>query len=320
MLDSLRFVQGAVAQKSHVPILKHFKIEDGRIQSHNGVIGLNAPIECDLSIQPLASTFVHAITLCDETVALHETDAGRLAINSGCFKAFIDTSDEPFPATVPQGELVRAENLLQAIQVLAPIMSDDASRPWSRGILFYENSAFVTNNIILVEHWLDVPVSRPFGLPVMAVNELLRIGEEPERIQISHNQVTFHFSGDRWLSSSLLIINQWPDVRELLENPGGSELCQLHESLFTTLQKLRPFTKDLRPVWLHDDVISTSSVEDDGAHYAMIDGNGMSGIWSLDHLARLQGLATEIDWSRYPKPCPFFGPLIRGVIIGIANA
>jgi DNA polymerase III sliding clamp (beta) subunit (PCNA family) len=320
MLKALKFVQGAVAQKNHVPVLQHFRIHDGRIQSHNGVLTLSSPIDCDLTIQPLAKTFVHAITLCEETVALHETDTGRLAVTSGNFRAFIDTSAETFPEFEPGNTSVDAVGLLDAIRALAPIMSDDASRPWSRGILFVGNSAFVTNNIVLVEHWLKHPVSHPFGLPAVAVNELLRIGEEPERITVDKGRVTFHFDNDRWLMSTLLVVDKWPDVRDMLEHSRDDQLTEIGPSFFEALHKLKPFTKDLRPVYLNGSTISTSAEVGDGACIELHDTHYMQGTWALDQLMKLEGIAESITWGRYPKPCAFFGSVMRGIIIGIYNA
>jgi DNA polymerase III sliding clamp (beta) subunit (PCNA family) len=320
MLEALKFVKGAIAAKNHVPILKHFRIQDGRIQSYNGNLNLSAPIACDLNVQPLAETFVHAISLCDETVSMHLTATGRLVVKSGTFKAYINTSEEMFPEIQSSGELIDVVNLLDAIKILAPVMSEDASRPWSRGILFAGSSAYVTNNVLLVEHWLKHPVRQPFGLPAMAVNELLRINEEPEGVEINPNTVTFYFEGGRQLSTNLLRINDWPDIRQLLETGTEDTLYDIDPSLFDALRKLRPFTKDFRPVWLEDHLVSTSHDPEEGAHLELPDCQGMQGTWSLEQLQKLEGLANRIAWERAPKPCPFFGEVIRGVIIGIVSA
>ena len=320
MLESLQFVRGAVARKDHIPVLKHFQIKDGYVQSHNGVLSLKAPIACDLTIKPLATSFVHAINLCEDVVGLHETETGRLAVKSGQFKAYIETSTEEFPDIQPQGDSVEASGLLEAVKALAPIMSEDASRPWSRGILFVGQSAYVTNNIILVEHWLEKPVRQAFGLPAMAVNELLRIGEEPEGVQISDKRVTFHYEGERSLTSSLLLINQWPDVRELLQPCDPHELHDIGAEFFEALSKLRPFTKDMRPVYLEDDTMSTATDEEDGASLVLEETGGMQGTWALDQLLKLEDVADRIAWDRAPKPCPFFGGVMRGVIVGLTSA
>lgn len=320
MLKALRFVRGAVALKNHVPVLKHFRIHDGRIQSYNGCLDLSAPIDCDLSVQPLAATFVHAISLCEDTVSLYQTATGRLVVKSGDFKAFINTSQEVFPGIESSGESIDGVHLLKAIKILAPVMSQDASRPWSRGILFAGQSAFVTNNVVLVEHWLKYPVRQPFGLPAMAVNELLRIGEEPEGVEINPTHVTFHFKDGRRLCTNLLRINLWPDVRKLLEISEPLESHNLHPEFFEGLRKLRPFTTETRPMWLDGNHLSTSSDPEDGAHLELNETEGMQGIWSLDQLLKIEGIAKEISWCRSPRPCPFSGDKIRGLIVGIVSA
>lgn len=319
LLKSLKFVQGAVAKKNHVPVLKHFKISNNRIESCNGVLSLSSPIACNLEIQPHAETFVHAVEVCDDITTLHETATGRLAITSGKFKAYINTSTGVFPEAQVKGKRIEIEGLLEAISALRPMIGDDASRPWSHGILFLNNSAYATNNIVLIEYWLPHAVSRPFGLPSMTVNELLRINEEPESVQINEHIVTFHFSKERWLSSKLLAINLWPDVRQLLQNPDDHKLYPVDDSFFETLLKLRPFTTDLRPIWLNGNTIATASDDEDGARIETIDCENMRGTWTLDQLYKLKGAATRIAWDNYPAPCPFFGKGMRGVIIGIKS-
>ncbi len=42
MLDTLKFIQGAVARKDHVPALVHFRIAGGRIRGFNGTLSLAA--------------------------------------------------------------------------------------------------------------------------------------------------------------------------------------------------------------------------------------------------------------------------------------
>lgn len=317
MLDALRFTKGAISTKTFEPTLKHFRIKDERVQAYNGVLSLSSPIECDLNVQPLATPFVNAIQLCEDTVSLHLTDTGRLAINSGKFRAYIDCAVEPFPEVVPSGpELELEGGLLDTLQFLAPIMGTDASRLWSHGILLTNQSAYVTNNIVLIEKWLGYMVPNTMGLPSVCVKELLRIGEEPLRIQSDGRTVTFHFEEGRWLSSSLLQVAQWPDPSKLLEQEAFT--TEVTDALFEAIEKVKPFTGELNSVWLKEDgTVSTSNQDEEGAHLQVTSCKGMRGRYSADQFLRLKGLAKRIDWTAYPKPCLFYGDGVRGVIIGL---
>lgn len=322
MLNSLRFVKGAVSTKNYEPALKHFQIKDGRVQAYNGLIALSTPIDCDLDVRPLANPFVHAIGLCTDTVALHVTESGRLAVRSEGFKVFIDCTEEEFPGVEPVGDNVDLDgSLLQAVEKVEPFMGTDASHPWSHGILFAGQSAFATNNILLVEHWLGYSIPTPFGVPAMCVKELLRIGEEPVAVQSDGRTVTFHFEGGRWLHSKLLVIENWPDPHALLDGAFADTNIDpqpVPEEFFNAVEKLRPFTDSLNTLHLNDDgVISTADIEDTGAHLEITPCTALGGAYSADQLLRLRGVANSADWSFYPKPCPFFGDMLRGVLVGL---
>jgi len=318
MLEPLRFVKGAISTKTMEPVLKHFRIRGGTVRAYNGLMCLSAPIECDLDVQPVASAFIHAIQLCKDTVSLHLTETGRLAIKSGGFKAYIDCSLEAFPGINPIGkELELAGDLLGALRTLAPVMGTDASRSWSHGILLAGRSAYVTNNIVLVEKWLGYDFPCVLGLPAQCVKELLRIGEEPIKIQSNGKTVAFHFEGDRWLTSALLQVGEWPDPNSLF--PKKSTFTKVDGSLFKTLQELAPFTDDMNSVWLYEDgTVSTSNQKEEGARLQLTECVGMRGRYSADQFLKVKDLVQRIDWSTYPKPCVFEGDGLRGVIIGLA--
>lgn len=319
MLDSLRFVRGAVSSKNFEPSLKHFQIKDKRISAYNGVLSLSSPIECDLDVRPLATKFVHAISLCEESTSLHITETGRLFIKSGTFRAHIDCIAEPFEFIEPVGTTLPVEGgILEAFKSLSDLMGIDASRPWSHGILLAGQSAFVTNNIILVEYWLGHTFPATMGIPAACVKEFLRIGQEPTSIQSDGSTVTFHFEGGRWLMSSLLVIEQWPDPRTLLDKDCIP--IPIDDSLFVAIEALKPFTdaQHLYAMWLSPNgTVSTASREDDGARFLLAECRGMMGRYSADQLMRLRGIADRIDWSSYPRPCLFFGDKLRGAIIGL---
>lgn len=103
MIEALKFVRGAVAKKDFVPALTHFRIENGSIKGYNGTIGLCSPIALDLDASPKALPFIKAIETCRDTVSMHLTGAGRLAVKSGKFRAYVECTPEPFPDVTPTG-------------------------------------------------------------------------------------------------------------------------------------------------------------------------------------------------------------------------
>jgi DNA polymerase III sliding clamp (beta) subunit (PCNA family) len=317
MLEELKFVQGAVAKKDFVPALTHFVIEGGKVRGYNGTLALCSPIPFNIACKPKAEPLVRAIANCTETVQLALTAAGRLSIKSGKFKAFVDCLPEGVsPHVEPEGFNVAMDGkaFLQALKVLNPFIGDDASRPWSNGVLLLGQSAFATNNVTLVEYWLGCNLPHPINIPKVAIRELLRLNEPPETVQLTETSISFHFSKERWLRTQLLETD-WPDLEKVLNR--ASQPKPIDAKIFEAIKNLKPFVdKSGRVIFRGDGRISTHNDETEGATYE-VESLLEKGIYNIDMLALLEGSCATVDWSAYPGPCMFFGHRLRGAIIGL---
>lgn len=316
MLSDLKFVQGAVARKDYDPKLVHFCIQDGKILGYNGAIALCTPTDLPLNCYPKAVPFVKAIATCKDTVELHLTPNGRLCVRSGKFTAHVDCLEEGYPVISPEGEIVPLDGcpILEVIESISTFIGQDASRGWARGILLRGQSALATNNIVIVERWLGYHFPVEVNIPEAAVDELLRIGEEPTAIQVSENNITFHFEKNRWLRTQVLSTD-WPDVSRILDRevvtPGP-----VPEGLIAALEDLSPFTDDDVRVFFHDGIVSTVPQDGIGAS-VQVEGIKAGPCYNIKQLQKLLAVAKEVDFSVYPDPCLFYGNKLRGAIVGM---
>lgn len=317
ILDSLKFVKGSIAKKDFLPALTHFVIEKGLVRGYNGVIALCSPIAFDIDCKPKADELINAVTHCDETVVLSMTETGRLRIVSGSYKAFVKCVTEETVHVLPEGERVEfaGSALLDALKVLEPFVGDDASRPWSNGVLLRGQSAFATNNVTLIEYWVGSDFPSTVNVPHAAIKEMLRIGEAPTHAQLGSNSITFHYTGDRWIRSQLFA-TEWPDLSRIL-----NEECSpspIEPRLFLGLEKLAKRADAMSRVFIKDGTISTVPFDsgDEGAQY-QVPGLQCEGAYAIPMLRLLEGVAEKIDFTSYPKPCLFFGQRLRGAIIGM---
>ena len=315
MLKELKFVQGAVAKKDLLPALTHFRIENGHVRSFNGTLALSSPINLDIDCTPKAEPFVKAIQNCKETVTMSMTPAGRLSIKSGKFKAFIECVEEETPHVTPEGEEfdIDGDALLAALKKITPFIGDDASRPWSNGVLLKGQSAYATNNVSLIEYWIGSTFPLVVNVPKAAIREMIRIDEAPERAQVKDNSISFHYSDGRWIRTALLDI-QWPDLQKILDVPADA--VTIDERIYEGLDTIKPFVDKLERVYIHDGVMSTTLTEGEGASFEVPD-FPYEGVYQLKILNLLKGTANSIDFSSYPKPCIFYGERLRGAIIGM---
>lgn len=317
MLKSLKFVQGAVARKDYVEALTCFQIKDSTIKGFNGAMCLCGPIDMTLDCTPKAKPFIKAIQTCEETVQLHMENPTKLAIKSGKFKVFVDCAeDETYPIIEPEGEVIELEDgFLEAIKTVSKFVAEDASRPWACGVLFRGPSAFATNNIVIVEYWLGYNFPVEINIPAAAVDELVRINEEPISLQLCESSITFHYSDGRWIRSQLLE-TKWPDIAAMLNRE--SEQKPLPKGLFPAAATLMPFADELGRVHLREGMLATHATDLEGATQEVEDiTDAETSCFGFKHLMLLDGVATTIDLAAYPQPCMFFGDKIRGAIIGI---
>src|SRR6478609_5090442 len=120
MLKELKFVQGAVAKKDFVPAMTHFRIEKRTVRSFNGNLAICSPIALDLECT------LKAIANCEEEVVLSLTEKGRLRVQSGSFKAFIETIEGDTPHLEPSGKIVQIDGakLLDAFQKISAFVGN----------------------------------------------------------------------------------------------------------------------------------------------------------------------------------------------------
>lgn len=317
MLEALKFVHGAVAKKDFAPALTHFRIQNRKVTGFNGSLAISTPIPLDLDICPKATQFVKAIDACTETISMHVNKSGKLVIQSGSFKSFVDCVDPVgFPDIAPTGKnIVLGDSLLPALEYLEPFIADDASRPWARGILFDGESAFATNNIVLVQYWLSFKLPFRVNIPQSAVRELLRIGTDPERMQVTENRIVFHYKDGSWLATSLCA-TAWPDAIRLLNEAPESEQKPFPTGFWEAVDQIVPFADELSRIYFHGDKMATTATPDLVGSCVEAECEP-AGCYNGKHLSNLRHIASTIAFASYPAPVAFFGDRCRGIIVGI---
>lgn len=328
MLEALKFVAGSVARKDYVPELTHFKIRGGWVQAFNGTISAASRIDMDIDVMPWAVEMINAVKACDETMAMSITPTGRLAIKSGKFKVFVNCLDmndaalQTFPT--PEGDIIPVTSgFMTMLRTLQPFMADDASRPWAMGIMFEENSAFATNNVMLAQYWHGFPFKHRVTIPAEAVNEIVKQKAEPTAVQATDNSLTIWFGNDRWIRTQLLE-DQFPEqIYKVIDAPGEPFVAMdTFPGFFAALDTLKPFVDgDLPRVYFHDGALSTAGEHQGEEVGATVEVPNISGgrCYNWKHLNLLRNIVAAVDFSGYPAPSRFVGTdrRLRGVFVGI---
>lgn len=317
MLKDLKFVQGAVGKKDLLPAMTHFRIEHGHVRSFNGRMAISSPISFDINCNPKASSLIKALQQCSDVITLSMTAGGKLRVQSGNFRAFVETVEGETAHPLPEGEPLRfdGEQLLEACKVLDDFVGNDASRPWANGILFQGHSAFATNNACLVEYWLGSPFPCQINLPGFCIDELIRVNEPPTHAQLHDRSITFHYTDGRWIRSQLLD-GEWPFERINAILNTACNPKPLPPQLFEGIETLKAMADGSSRIYFSEGLLKTHLEELTGGQFE-VDGIDFEGCYNLTIFGLLVDKVTSADFSLYPEPCIFYGERLRGAIIGM---
>lgn len=315
----VEFVKGAVASGSTIPILTHFYIKDGRIQSSDGKIATEAPLLNGGSITAVivADKFMAALACCKWLPEFTIKNANTLHIAADKFSAELALADQDaFPILMPcdTEPFALPTDFVATLTKLRPFVASDLSRLWSCGVLIEKDSIYATNNIVLAK--IDIAWQGPsINISAAAMDELIRIAEAPFAASVNERAVTFFYEGDRWLSAALLSTD-WPEELQTYLATIPSELPKLNCTIVAdAIERLLPFCPDDdKSIIFGADGISTVSGTSKAQDKTI---KCPKSKFKAEHLLRVLRAADKIDLSKWPEPCPFHGPGIVGLISGI---
>jgi hypothetical protein len=234
-----------------------------------------------------------------------------------------------YPDFYPEGTYTELQpGLLKAFKTLAPMIGQDASRPWARGILIREGSCYATNNVVIGQYWIGFRLPYDLNIPDECISEVLRVGIEPAGITASERSVTFHYPDGRWIRSQLLS-TIWPNIAPVLDRPSSPQ--PIPDDFFRGLKSVEAYCDATRAVYFRGNrSIWTHELEEIGAGIdlgADLYTGDLKGKYNIDQLSCLDGLVAEVDWSLYPAPALYFGfkneagySVFRGAIVGMRLA
>jgi hypothetical protein len=238
------------------------------------------------------------------------TPTNRLSIRSGKFRALIPCVElNTVPHPKPSGRPIELhDDVLEAFETLERFVCTDDIRPWTNGICLKGKSAFATNNVCLVEYWIGHDVPFDVNIPLPAIREVLRLGEKPSSVLVDASSITFMYSDGRWIKS-LLYDTNWPDLSCILDVQCNPQ--PVPDDLYDGLKAVKGFIGPYENLVTFTDGAVT--VQD--ASYE-VPGLPTQGRYNPDMLGLMQGVAASADFARYPDPVVFYGPRVRGAIMG----
>jgi len=316
MLEALRFIQGGIAKKDFTNQgLTHVRIGGGAVYAYNGQLSLQHPIDTTIEASPKGDSFLRAIRACSEEVTLSMTAGGKLTVKSGRYRAYVEQTVNSIQALMPEGNYYQVDpaRFLKGLKQLRPFISEDASRRWSTGIKLDGIHMLATNNSIIVRKNLLTEIPFSIILPEDTVDELIRINEPVEWIQISEkrNKVAFHYQKDKWLCS-LLFVGDWPDINRILDKQSNQK--PVPDGFFQAINQLRTMSTGDDIIFEDGRIALCSGLNVNAeADFPVLAGPK----FNLGYLLKLENVIHTIDFYAYPAGCLFTGDDLDGAIMGL---
>lgn len=317
MLDTLKFVRGAVATKDLVPVLRYFRIANGRIQGQNGRVCIDAPWPGpDMNAVVDAQKFLRAVDACEGEPKITEKDSA-LTISRGRFRAKLltllvqDYPDVNADSIIWERRISMGEKTMAALRALQPFIATDASRPWACSVLIDGDKAFATNNAVLAV--AEIP-EWEWGvvLPDFFVTELLRIGETPRELCWNDRALCARYADGSWLWSKRTE-GAWPATLQQLSQQ--IEACEdwqgVPDDLREAITKLRPFFPDQKFPVVQTGPEGLSTFEGDSSA-AVSCGELPKACFRMESLDLVAQHAKE--WNLEASPTPWRGDGIAGLL------
>lgn len=324
MLETLRLVRGAVSERNLVSVLTHFHVTpNGKIYGSNGRISIEAPFPVihDAPITVPAIKFLRRVDQCEgdpELVVKGDTLYIKSKVRKKRrFHLPLSKDEYHIPQTGGQRyEVPDPEAYLESIRRVEPFVSSDATRPWAMSILHKKNNLIATNNVVLAKTKVAWPDEFPtFGLPDFAVHEVSRIKRKPKALWISENSVCLEMNDDIWVRS-VIYDAEWPEYVDDMV-PDTSGLPSLPQDAEQVARDMAQADIDERmPIVIFEGKKIRTREGDEGGEDELEGDVGNAAFQSTPLLLVLK-YATHMDLTPFPKPCPWKGPNIEGVIVGV---
>ena len=201
------------------------------------------------------------------------------------------------------------QDFIDRLKLIAPFMSDDASRPWSMSVKISNGYMYATNNITVVRTKLDYPFNDVL-LSSELVTELLRIGDKPSNFTSAEKDSFFGYSNGAWIKGQTPA-GEWPNLEQLFVFDKDEQLRTIPGDLKKAVEKLEHFAENGIIRFTEDGVFAGH--EDD----ASVDGFKLQEI-AFHVTPLLAMLQVASHWDLTATPPEFIGKDIEGRICNVS--
>lgn len=322
--EAISKVKDAVASKDIIPWMTHYCINDGFIHATNGRLIAAAPFPDDRRYLVPARLFEKAMERMPTDNPKIEIEDDGIKISSGRHRAKIKSATDGAVTLKPEGDIIPVPvGFVEKLKAIRAFVSENATQPFALCVLLDGEHMVATNNVSVVAAF-EVGLPDMYSmLPVTAVDFVLGRDTHPKEIIYNADSMSFRWEDGSWMRS-LLMDAKFPELAKTL--------------IYDAPQPSWEIPKDWRDVY--DDVssLATSTLQNDQAQVRFYKDKIVAGHtggeftvevetpvpegrefskWNPKYLTPVIEASEMFSPETWPKPAPFTGPLVAGVIMGM---
>lgn len=322
---ALDFISIAAKRKEQ-PYQSHVRLGGKFAVAFDGQLAAGHPIEEELDCCPHLATLQAAVKRCGKSLAIGQTQAGRLSVTGEKLRAVVQCmTSADVPAIFlepPTPGVALTEDIKEAFKVCGVLASEAGERVVEASVLLQSMIATGTDGKTCIQYYHGIDLPPHMVLPKVFCDAVARspykltsFGFKWDNEAGKPSAVVVYFENGAWLRT-VCYADRWPDL-PFMENPYNA--APVAEGFFEGVEAVAEHCDDdesFARVYLRDNAIQSHASEEEGAQFAV---PGLQGgkVFPPKALLRLAPFAKRIDLTTYPDRAYFDdadGRRIRGVI------
>jgi hypothetical protein len=315
MKAAVAAIKDAMSSKDLGAFLNHYLIADGELVATDGKLTAGYPIDYSVSALVPGPEFEALVGSLEGEIVATELD-GAIELRAGRMHGTIKTLPPDTVAFLrPEGEFsAPPEGFVEALRRTRNFIADQAVNMWGLCACLRTNAILASNNISLVEvECRGLATERDILIPRPAVDFITGAKAELEGYLTNENHAGFRWSDGLWLRTQLVDDVFPANASKLLEVKSTTPTAISRE-----WKKAYSAVADISEaiVSIHPDKIVGGKGKAVVEYEVATEGLDQTIHLNPKFLDIVMGVAKSWNPQIYPKPIPFRGDGVYGIVVG----
>ena len=306
MINNIKLIS-SFASNNKQNIFDNILVKNGYITAQNDMNGICFKSDINIDFCCNATKLSSVLSNCNDDVKTSIKNK-KIYLSSGKFKANISLIDvDQYPdVAIPESLEPIQQDIIQLMNKISVFTDQNDVRLFARGVCIFNNTICATNGHAAVKMEIDECNIDGKIIPTRSIQLMAKTNIPINSISYNNSMMFFKF--DDGFMFSRIIDNKFPDIDKIMTeitNPTQTD------TIFNQVESISRLCYKDKSIKLGKSI----STRDGDALFDGFDIN--ESVFNVDLLLKVLSMSDVIDFSKYPKPCPFSGNRITGAIAGI---